>query len=430
MRGEPVQRLIGSLLLATLLATMLVANVAAYAPGEGAFRRTWERTDKPVKDLVVQRTWMWGPEANTPVFEEEYAEAPGGKRLVQYFDKSRMEINHDPNVGPNSLWHVTNGLLVVELMTGQMQVGDTKFVPRAPSQTQIAGDWGDPNAPTYATFATLRDDAPHPAAQHITAFVDRDGNVSYRSEMNKYGVTFGHHVQADGINHKIAQPFWYFMTMDGLVSKDGKIVSEKLFDNPFYATGYPITEAYWVNVLLDGKPADVLTQCFERRCLTYNPLNQQGWNVEAGNVGQHYYQWRHGSANEELASVYLVAFEDGGKNGIPVGCGDSLISVRRAIEPSDDVTVKVRRTLESLFAIDDLWYGESGYASSLHASDLTVQSVTVANGHATVALSGSLVLSGACDEPRASGQIFQTILHVPGISSALITLNGQTLNAP
>ncbi|MEZ4570631.1 MAG: hypothetical protein R2849_09955 [Thermomicrobiales bacterium] len=33
-------------------------------------------------------------------------------------------------------------------------------------------------------------------------------------------------------------------------------------------------------------------QCFERRCLTYTPDNAPGWQVEAGNVGQHYYEWR------------------------------------------------------------------------------------------------------------------------------------------
>ncbi|MEX2315225.1 MAG: hypothetical protein WD628_05855, partial [Thermomicrobiales bacterium] len=35
-------------------------------------------------------------------------------------------------------------------------------------------------------------------------------------------------------------------------------------------------------------------QCFERRCLTYNPANPDGWKVEAGNVGLHYYLWRYG----------------------------------------------------------------------------------------------------------------------------------------
>ncbi len=39
----------------------------------------------------------------------------------------------------------------------------------------------------------------------------------------------------------------------------------------------------------------VLAQLFERRVLTYTPDNPQGWHVEMGNVGQHYYTWRYGT---------------------------------------------------------------------------------------------------------------------------------------
>src|SRR5690606_18565814 len=35
-----------------------------------------------------------------------------------------------------------------------------------------------------------------------------------------------------------------------------------------------------------------------RRCLTYTPDNPPGWQVEAGNVGQHYYEWRYLSDDE------------------------------------------------------------------------------------------------------------------------------------
>ncbi len=71
-------------------------------------------------------------------------------------------------------------------------------------------------------------------------------------------------------------------------------VSEALlFENPYFATGLPITEAYWVRIKVAGTVKPVLLQCFERRCLTYTPDNPSGWQVEQGNVGQHYYQWRY-----------------------------------------------------------------------------------------------------------------------------------------
>ena len=95
-------------------------EILAVAPANEHFQRTWARTDKPVADGQVSRTWMWGPEAFTGAIQEPYLESPSGKRWVQYFDKSRMEITDPEGGDPASIWYVTNGLLVVELVTGDM----------------------------------------------------------------------------------------------------------------------------------------------------------------------------------------------------------------------------------------------------------------------------------------------------------------------
>ena len=148
------------------LATILVAaaasqlHVAAVPIGDDAFWQTWARTDKPVQDGAANRTWLWGPEAYTEVIPEEYANTPGGTRHVQYFDKSRMEITTDPNVPQNSPWYVTNGLLVVELVSGQMQFGDNLFETNEPANVNVAGDPTDELGPTYATFGALRSQLP------------------------------------------------------------------------------------------------------------------------------------------------------------------------------------------------------------------------------------------------------------------------------
>ena len=71
-------------------------------------------------------------------------EAAGGKRLVQYFDKSRMEINN-PNGDPTSPFYVTNGLLTVELIIGQDADGRQQLRGRAsPAQIPLASDPDDP----------------------------------------------------------------------------------------------------------------------------------------------------------------------------------------------------------------------------------------------------------------------------------------------
>ena len=283
---------------------LAVGGVGAAPPANAAFERTWARTDKPVADLAVSRTWMWGPEANTDGMIEPYAEAPGGIRTVQYFDKSRMEDNAYRAGAP---WDVTNGLLVVELMTGQMQVGDSAFVIRPPAQENVAGDADDPTGPTYVTFAGLRAAPPYADGATITQRVNRAGEVTNDPGLAGQGVTAAYHVSIPGINHQVASPFWTFMNSTGLVNENGANTTDALFENPFYATGYPVTEAYWANVKVGGTYRDVLMQCFERRCLTYTPGNPAGWQVEAGNVGQHYYRWRYSGAAQQTLSVTSAA---------------------------------------------------------------------------------------------------------------------------
>ncbi|RIK42510.1 MAG: hypothetical protein DCC58_10920 [Chloroflexi bacterium] len=265
----------------------------AEPPGNLWFERTWERTDQPVAEGAVARTWMWGPQAFTGIVGEPYDESPGGTRTVQYFDKSRMEITSDPDIEPDSVWYVTNGLLVRELITGQMQVGDNRFVQRSPAVVNVAGDADDPHGPTYATFAALLDAPPLADGAPVIQRLSRDGVVTVDPDLEAYGVIGLYHVQVEGINHEIASPFWEFMNSSGLVYQYGEYTHDDLFINPFYATGYPITEAYWADVKVAGEQRDVLMQCFERRCLTYTPGNSPGFETEAGNVGQHYYTWRY-----------------------------------------------------------------------------------------------------------------------------------------
>jgi hypothetical protein len=233
---------------------------------------------------------MWGPEAFTDRMVEPYAQAPGDERTVQYFDKSRMEIN-DPNGDPNSDWYVTNGLLVVELITGAMQVGDNNFEKRKPADVNVAGDADDPAAPTYVTFGEVLDEPALAEGTIIDMQIGLKGLRGSSASLAAMNVIAEKYVPAT--DHTVAEPFWSFMNSAGLIYSDGQFYNAELFQDPFYATGLPITEAYWAEVKVGGVSKDVLVQCFERRCLTYTPDNPAGWQVEAGNVGLHYYEWRY-----------------------------------------------------------------------------------------------------------------------------------------
>ena len=261
------------------------------------FARTWERTDKPVADGVVERTMIWGLEVTEESIMEDYAQSPGGEREVQYFDKSRMEINN-PAAPNDGLWFVTNGLLVVEMVEGHFQIGDAEFDESPdPAEINIVGDPTDDDGlgPTYADINEfeLRAEAATAEGTTITAVVGEDGTILNDQSYASYGVTAEERVTVQGIDHTVASVFWDFMNSEGIVWENGAYVTEDLFENAFYATGYPIAEAYWTSALVAGTETDVLWQCFERRCLTYTPDNDEGYQVEAGNVGQHYYRWRY-----------------------------------------------------------------------------------------------------------------------------------------
>jgi hypothetical protein len=262
------------------------------AGAESAFAQLWARTDQPAHDRRVDRTWMWGPEPITGVLKEPYADSPGGNRLVVYYDKARMEIN-DTSAEADDLWYVSNGLLVAEMITGKMQIGSDAFEEREPPDTSVAGDPGSIAGPTYQTIGLIVDEPAREIGSPVEESINRAGTIVRNPSLSKAGVTNVYYVPET--QHTIASPFWEFMNSTGLVQGDD-VQQERLFEDPFYATGLPVTEAYWTVVKVGGANSVVLLQCFERRCLTYTPSNDDGWQVEAGNVGLHYYEWRYGKA--------------------------------------------------------------------------------------------------------------------------------------
>ncbi len=124
--------------------------------------------------------------------------------------------------------------------------------------------------------------------------------------------------------------------------------------------------------------------------------------------------------------IFLVAVGDNGASGKLVGCGDSLVPVRRQIAPTRQ---PILAALEELFAIKQQTFGQSGLYNALYQSSLHVERAEVdENRIATVVLTGQVRLGGECDTPRFKGQIEQTILSAGGVQSANILLNGKTID--
>lgn len=255
-----------------------------------AFRDLWTRTDSLVKANAVNYSWIWGPVPFTQAVREYYVQSPGQSRLVQYYDKSRMEINQPgAQRGP---FYVTNGRLADELITGVLQVGDAQYEQRSPAAVPVAGDPQN----TFPLYRDLRE------VYRRSYGGDRANQELYRAPdgavrtqplvnaNNDPSMLVAQRVNGLGI----PSIFWDFLNRPGSAVENGATVTANPLFDWRYVVGEPLTEAYWVFIKVNGVDRGVLVQAFERRVLTFTPSNPAEFQVEMGNIGRHYFEWRYG----------------------------------------------------------------------------------------------------------------------------------------
>ena len=122
--------------------------------------------------------------------------------------------------------------------------------------------------------------------------------------------------------------------------------------------------------------------------------------------------------------IYMIALEDGGQGGPLVGCNDSAIPIVVDIEPT---VAPLTAAINYLLSLHDPYLGESGLYNALYQSNLALEGINIVNGQATISLTGTLQVSGVCDEPRILAQLEQTALQYSTVTSVCILLNGQPL---
>ena len=251
----------------SLFGTVVALNVrapvgAALAFADPAFEAQWRAGE------ALQPNF-WGPPITGGV-QEAYKETAGGQRLVQYFDKGRMELTNGA---------VTNGLLATQMIAGTIQVGDESFEDRPAPAIPIAGDPDNPG-PTYAALggaaAGLLAAVSARPGTRVTATVATDGTLSGGTPSTDSGpMAIG--AYDDATKHNIAQAFAQYRETAGVA-----------------AVGLAISEPFGATVKVAGVSKTVMIQIFERRVLTYTPDNPAPFRVEMGNIGQHYLRWRYG----------------------------------------------------------------------------------------------------------------------------------------
>ncbi len=236
----------------------------------------WSAGDGPVAANRVVRSWLYGPDVVTKR-GEPYSESAGGSRTVYYFDKARMELTGTA---------LTNGLLVTEMISGQIQVGNNAFNAAKPATLPIAGDMqNNTECPTYATLAVLASygavsgdrRAPDRTGKPITATLNASGTVGDDASRTGFATVA---VYETTLGHNIPDVFAGWL--------------QSLPDKWQTLVGLPISEPYWTTTRVGGTVRPVLMQAFERRVLTYTPDNAPAWQVEMGNVGLHFLLWQDG----------------------------------------------------------------------------------------------------------------------------------------
>ena len=220
---------------------------------------------------------LWGSE---PLLwrAEPYADVADGRRIVQYFDRGRMELT--PTAGGGT--EVTQGLLAQEMTTGEIQLGSKLLEYKSPPDTAI--DSGDSNSavPTYSGLSRLVEtQVPDKSAQQasIDDWIDAKGNVTQATPPAavwdaQYVPQTGHNVPDVFTSLFQQQPFGQMTWVQAL--------------------GYPISEPYWTTYRRDGVDEPSLIQVFERRILVYTPSMSADQQITLANVGRHYYRWRYG----------------------------------------------------------------------------------------------------------------------------------------
>lgn len=350
-----------TLLFCVMLLLSIIANsspVRAQPPrvqpwAAEAFRLIWQRTDMLVEAGVADYGWYWGPAARSQPLLERDEDAPGGRRLVVYYDKGRMELPVQLASG-RSTRQLTFGRLVAEMVSGNIQLGSQRLDAGQAAFIPVAGDIDDPITPTYAAFGKViaAGSVPPALGQRPDQEIDRLGTVVNRADLAAAYPETAFTAYDDVLGHNIPGVFDAFMQRQGIVETPEGRQTEQLID-PLAVIGRPLSEAYWAEVELNGTVRPILIQLFERRVLTYNPENPAPFRVEMGNVGLHYYVWRYGGDKPRTPrqEQLLAHFENGdqGLNGSywfsfdDRGDGGTSTASNRLINPGIDGSVYAMR---------------------------------------------------------------------------------------
>ena len=238
--------------------------VAAQNFADPRFASAWNDGEAKVANF-------WGPlRLASDGVQEPYN---GGTRLVQYFDKGRMELTNG---------QVTFGLLANQMVTGDIQQGNDSFRHVAPSLAKIAGDT-DGLGPSYRTIYDNRAQilAPRGAKprQEIGLLFDKGNKLIVSQNPANSGGQVANSAYDGTTQHNVLAAFADYRLRAGIDT-----------------IGLAISEPFAAYFTVGGVERPIAVQVFERRVLTYTEGNPPEFRVEMGNIGRHFSDWVHSAS--------------------------------------------------------------------------------------------------------------------------------------
>lgn len=129
---------------------------------------------------------------------------------------------------------------------------------------------------------------------------------------------------------------------------------------------------------------------------------------------------------DSFTTIYIEL--EGASEEESIGCGDGLDPLENYIHESLSEEQKVRVALEALFEDKEQINPKLNHYNALYQSELTVDSVLWTPEIVTVALSGTLISGGTCDDPRIETQIMETIkANLSSDAIISVSINGDDL---
>jgi len=241
---------------------------------------------------------FWGPLATaTDGIQEAYLyeqplhaalPPPPAGRLVQYFDKGRMELDQG---------NVTMGALPAQMILGQVDVGLVTIKNCPPPAVNIAGD-NAPRNPTYASVASQRKDVLAHTTDQTGAYPKEFYTPQGQLRLDDPLLSLFQYTSYNRAGlHNIPKVFADYRDK---INQFRAVVFPEAIDRPNLLQfsgdnmiGIPISEPFLEMVYVNGVRQPVYIQIFSRRVLTYTAANPDPFKVEMGNDGQHFYYWRY-----------------------------------------------------------------------------------------------------------------------------------------